>query len=154
MSQATDLRDAVKRKYSGNASRRLIGLTNMTDDNSDEVIDEDVLLYNCEDALGYFEMETGHSAVVATIAKRKVLVDIVILLLMQAKGTDSSLVKIMKSTVDGQLMSFRRKSRGKMRNNSNLELSEEIDKFSDMDRIRTAFQTKRSARNGIRETNE
>lgn len=152
---ASDLVTQVKRKYSGTASRRLIELTNMTNDNNVTSINDDVLLYHCEDAIGYFEMETGHSADLTSIAKRKILVDIVIYLLMVSKGTDSSLIATMKKNVDGLVMSLRKKSRGKMTSSSVLRQSEEQqNSYPDMDRSLVAFNTKRSRRQNIREVNE
>lgn len=157
MSDATDILDLMKTHFGGENSRKLIGLTNMTNDNSVTTINDDVLLSHCNFAIGRFRMETGHTVDTTSETHQYILVACVVASLENAKGRDTSAAMAAERFAVNQLISLRKKSRGYSYSSSKLKPSTEIaNSLPDSDREQPAFTIRRRFGNAnrIREFNE
>ena len=157
MSDATTLRTTVKDHFGGANSRKLITLTNFTEDNSVTTIDDDVLLSHCNFALGQFHMETGHTPDVTSNTHLYILVAVVVASLETAKGRESSQAMAAQRYAFLQMKSLREKSRGRSKSNSRLKPSlEPNNKLPDSDLLQDAYTLRKrvGSRNVIREVND
>lgn len=145
MSASTTLRTKTIVHFGGSSSRKLIGLTNMTNDNSVTTIDEAVLLSHCDLAIGRFQFETGHTADPDNLSHLFVLILCVVASLEGAKGRESASAMSSERYAVNALISFRKKSRGYVYSSSNLKPSVEPENgLPDADRLQAAFQPNKS----------
>lgn len=155
MSTVTELRDATKTFYGGASSRLIIGLTNMTNDNNVEEINDTVLEAHCEATIGRFELETGVTVDVSNLAHKNILIHGVRASLEAAKGKDSSLVRETETKFRNLMITFRRKMRGGMKSSSTLRPSTEApNALPDSDRTQIAFSNTKRHANRVREYND
>lgn len=158
MSASATLRTKATSHFGGATSRKLIGLTNMTNDNSPNTIDDVVLLSHCDLAIGRFAMETGHTADPDNASHLFVLMLCLVSSLEFAKGRDSAIAMGAERQAVNALISFRKKSRGFVYSSSSLKPStEQVNSLPDSDRLQGAFQPSKTvgvgSRNKLREVN-
>lgn len=140
MSRVTSLRDTIKTYYGGATSRRLIGLTNMENDNSATTINDTVLESHVTDIIGRFEMETGITADEDNLSHQTIIRQGVIASLEDAKGRDTGVAKSAESKFVNLLITFKRRAYAGIHSNSKLKPSVEAQNaLPDMDRTQNAF---------------